>query len=396
MIRRGLLLKLFDAAYMTRWNDKPRPMDFFELDKQAHKMVYAYFLGFFEQDRDDFSWIDIIEGGIFEFLHRLVLTDLKPSVYYPIVKDEDKRRQINEYVYEKLKPYLCAVGEGFKQRYKAYFESAESTIAKRVLAAAHFLSSEWEFQMIGKICPDWYSIDDPRKDFARRRQEASCLKGIGLMDSHPEYRDFLTLCGQLRFQIRWAPLHRTPRTSVLGHSLYVAMVTYLLSLDFDACPVRRFNNYFTGLFHDLPEALTRDIVSPIKRSVEGLSELIKGLERKQMDTFVYPLLPEKMGEQIKMFTDNEFKNCADIDGLKNVGVDSNVLCSKYNQDEFNPRDGELVKAVDELAAFIEASVAIENGCLSGEFQKAKWMCRNEYERKVICGISFGQIYADFT
>ena len=45
MIRKALLLKLLDAAYMQRWNDKIRPVELIELDKQAHKMFIAYFLG---------------------------------------------------------------------------------------------------------------------------------------------------------------------------------------------------------------------------------------------------------------------------------------------------------------------------------------------------------------
>ena len=78
MIRKALLLKIFDAAYMQRWNDKVRPVEMIELDKQAHKMIIAYFLGKFEENTKGFIWIEIIEGGIFELLQRLVITDLKP------------------------------------------------------------------------------------------------------------------------------------------------------------------------------------------------------------------------------------------------------------------------------------------------------------------------------
>ena len=35
MIRKALLLKLFDAAYMQRWNDKIRPVELIELDKSG-------------------------------------------------------------------------------------------------------------------------------------------------------------------------------------------------------------------------------------------------------------------------------------------------------------------------------------------------------------------------
>lgn len=67
MIRKALLLKIFDAAYMQRWNDKIRPIELIELDKQAHKMVIAYFLGKFEEGKSEFHWIDLIEGEFLNF-----------------------------------------------------------------------------------------------------------------------------------------------------------------------------------------------------------------------------------------------------------------------------------------------------------------------------------------
>ena len=72
MIRKPFLLKIFEAADMQRWNDKIRPVDLRELDKQAHKMIITYLLGKFEDETnsENFNWIEIIEGGIFEFCSR--------------------------------------------------------------------------------------------------------------------------------------------------------------------------------------------------------------------------------------------------------------------------------------------------------------------------------------
>ena len=44
VIRKELLELLFEAASIQRWNDHIRPEHFTELDKQAHKMIYAYIL----------------------------------------------------------------------------------------------------------------------------------------------------------------------------------------------------------------------------------------------------------------------------------------------------------------------------------------------------------------
>ncbi|MEI8218410.1 MAG: HAD family hydrolase, partial [Elusimicrobiota bacterium] len=49
MITKQLIERMFDAASMQRWNDHVRPMDFSELDKQAHKMIIAWMLARLEE-----------------------------------------------------------------------------------------------------------------------------------------------------------------------------------------------------------------------------------------------------------------------------------------------------------------------------------------------------------
>jgi putative hydrolase of HD superfamily len=67
----------------------------------------------------------------------------------------------------------------------------------------------------------------------------------------------------------------------------------------------------------------------------------------------------------------------------------------YNEDRFAPRDGELVKASDRLAAFIEAYLAIRNGSGAPELHEALWAIRSEQAYRAIGGIDLGGIYADF-
>lgn len=71
------------------------------------------------------------------------------------------------------------------------------------------------------------------------------------------------------------------------------------------------------------------------------------------------------------------------------------LSQQYNEDRFSPRDGELAKAADSLAAFIEDYEAIRNGCYSNEFHEAKLSFKEKYGRANISGINIGEIYADF-
>jgi putative hydrolase of HD superfamily len=211
---------------------------------------------------------------------------------------------------------------------------------------------------------------------------------------YPKFRDFIDLCGELRFQIRWSHVNRVPKTSVLGHMLIVGMLSYLFSLELGACRKRLINNFFSGLFHDFPEVLTRDIISPVKRSIEGLEELLKKYEKEQMEQEVYGLIPEAWHNEMRMFTEDEFSDIVTVDG-KQITTSVDEIGNKYNSDEFNPRDGELLKAIDELAAFIEAFMALKNGLSSLDLQEAKSRLKERYKQKVVAGIKFGELYADF-
>jgi putative hydrolase of HD superfamily len=396
MIRKGILLKLFDAAYMQRWNDKIRPVELIELDKQAHKMIAAYVLARFEEEAGgDVDWIELVEGGIFDLLQRVVITDLKPQIYYKIKEDREKYRLLNDWVYQELRPVISPLGEEFCRRYRDHFaREEEESPTRRILLAAHLYATKWEFAIVERSNPGGYEIGDIRSDIESKQARVSDLAGIAALQADRRLRNFLDLCGQLRFQVRWAHLHRIPKTSVLGHSLYVAILSYLFSLEVGACDRRKVNNYLTGLFHDLPEVLTRDIISPVKRSVEGLSSLIKEYERELLEKEIYGLIPEGWRDQFAMFSEFEFENFAHVDGRRIVAA-AGEISARYNEDRFDPRDGDLVKRADSLAAFVEAWVGIRNGSVSQDLQEGKFRIREKEEEIRMGPLDFGEIYSDF-
>jgi putative hydrolase of HD superfamily len=394
MIRKDLLLKIYDAASMQRWNDKIRPVELRELDKQAHKMVIAYMLGKFEEGSPGFDWMGLIEGGLFEFLQRIVLTDLKPQVFHRIREDEAKYRQLNEWVYDQLAPIILPLGDAFCDRFRAYFDDPAEDLTRRVLGAAHIYATKWEFDIIERANPRGYEIERIRNDLEARQEHYYDLRGAQQLKLYTNLQNFADLCGQLRFQLRWSHLHRVPKTSVLGHMLIVANLSYLFSLEMRACPKRCYNNYLTGLFHDLPEVLTRDIVHPVKKSIGGLDSLIKEYEKERMAEEVYNLIPQAWHDEIRLFTEIEFASVIRRDGrIEETTTDE--IGRGYNDDRYDPRDGELVKAADNLAAFVEAYLAVANGMKAPSFGITKTKLKEEYRDTVIGGIPLGDIYADF-
>jgi putative hydrolase of HD superfamily len=397
MITRALIEGIFEAASMQRWNDQIRPVELVELDKQAHKMIIAYILGKFEEGQKGFDWIQIIEGGFFEFLQRLILTDLKPPIFNRIKKHPTHYQKLNEWVYRKLKPKIKPLGREFCQRFQSHFlEVQERNLNRRILNAAHFYATRWEFNIIERANPGGFEIDEIKQDLDTKLEEYNDLKGITKLYLQTNIRNFVDLCGQLRFQYRWSHVPRTPRTSVLGHMLIVAILSYLFSLEIKSCRKRCFNNYFTGLFHDLPEVLTRDIISPVKKSVSGLDKLIKQYESEQMKKVVYRLIPPKWHPEIKMFTEDEFKSVIILDN-KIVAKKSEMINRLYNENRYNPRDGEIIKAIDNLTAYVEAYISINNGLKNNQLIEAREKIFKRYTETEpnIAGIEFSALYADF-
>jgi putative hydrolase of HD superfamily len=395
MIGKDLLIELFQAAEMRRWNDKLCPIPLTELDKQGHKMTIAYVLGKFAEHTSDFSWIEVIEGGLFEYFERLTLTDLKPQIFERIKANDETYNELKTEVYTRFTPLISDLN-GLDKRFETYLFHPRDTTSRKVLDAAHFYATKWEFDIIERENASDYEIHEIRRGLQSRQEALADVEGLRYLALFPTYRSFVDLCGRLRFQVRWGQLFRVPRTSVLGHMLIVAILSYLFSLEIGASPKRSANNYFTGLFHDLPEVLTKDIISPVKRAATGLDRFVKDFEREEMERRIYApeLIPKAWQPEMRMFTEDEFVSKVTVDGHVRHTT-SDAITASYNQDRYNPVDGELVKAADDLAAFMEAYLALQNGISNSQLQTAVREKKLLYRKKTIAGINFDDVYGGF-
>lgn len=395
-----LIKRFYDAASMQRWNDHIRLVELNELDKQAHKMVIAYVIAKFEEERlgkGGVNWIKLIEGGIFEFLHRLVLTDIKPPVFHKMMAE--KGNELNTHVFRVLQHDMAGLGdEKFKERFEGYFTSPQNSLERRILRAAHYLATNWEFKIIYHAAPFIYGIERTKENIENQIEDHYDLIGVQKILLGKKSFGFIDLCGQLRFQKRWAHTPRIPETSVLGHMLIVAATSYLgtLEMGVEPCNKRLYNNFYAGLFHDLPEVLTKDIISPIKRSVEGLEDTIKNYEDYQMKEELLPLLPKTWHEEMRYFTYGEFKNKAKQKGEIVLDISFKDLNKKFNEDQFFPMDGAMIKAFDQLSAFIEAKLSIKHGVSSDALLEAESNIYNLMKDSKVSGIDFGRIFRCFS
>lgn len=387
MINSKIIDSIFSSASIQRWNDYPRMVELVELDKQAHKFIIAYFIAKLEKD---VNYTHLIEAGIFEFLRRVVVTDIRPDVFRKAL--QKKSKEINTWVISKLSPSLKDIDNGtFLQKFEDYLNNPEIYKKERfILKAASYLATKWEFSIVYQTSQFLTDIEDVKKSVEEEIEDYYELIGVRKIALNKKLAKVIDLSGRLRFQKRWAQTPRVPETSVLGHMLTVAIFGYFFSIDVNACDKRIQNNFFTALFHDLPEALTRDIITPVKYCVDELSDIIAEYELEKIEDDILPNVPEELHDEFSYILGlfdgkkEEFENKIYEDKIEVVDD-----VSKYNQNKYNPIDGLALKQCDKLSAFVEASLSISHGIKSKELINGKKEILKSL--KEIQGIDFKEI-----
>ncbi len=355
-----ILSLFFESANMHRWNDHIRPLDLTELDKQAHKAAIAWLLGKSEESAGNkVDWRVIIEHTMFSFIQRSVLTDLKPQVFYKITSE--KAEQVNAFVLSEVKRLVPDFDPALFERFKAFLESDADSLEDDIVRAAHYLATRWEFELIYESNRSLYGIDRTRREIAEQIGQYIHLKGVSEIMAAGASFDFIDLVGQLRFQQRWARTPRIPKTTVLGHSLMVADAAYLIDIDDGEDDRTVYNDFYTALFHDLPEVLTKDVITPIKVNIDGLEGILAEYEHDQMEATIMPLLKPEWRDEFRFMAYEPF---TDEDG------------------EFGRRKGYQIKTCDMLAAYMEALISRRYGVTSHSLSEGEKAVRSKLiERK---------------
>ena len=191
--------------------------------------------------------------------------------------------------------------------------------------------------------------------------------------------------------------------------ILVGSLAYLYTLAHGACTARMVNNFFCGLFHDLPELLTRDIISPVKQSSDELARLIREYEAEELDRRIFAslrtakesILGTLLGYYLGLGTDSEF--CERILLPKEPEAETRALAgfaeldTKHDTDAEHPLDGQIVKACDLLGAYLEAYESIKSGVSSTTLTNAIFRLTSQLKNtdKVPSCMHLASLLADF-
>ena len=400
-MEKDLVLKIFEGFSIQRWNDLIRPFDLVEMDKAGEKMVLAYIIGKFEEKKGyKIDWVWIIYASLFDLLRKISLCDIKAPVQQ-MLKNEFKEEylRLNEWVLNQYKDMIpdsklfseFTIYTG--QKADSLPLAANLKRSLMVYNAAHKYSTIREMEMIAPV-NEAARLSNIKTALEKEIQQYLELEGLQKLMTHQKEFDFLLKIEQLRFQTRWNQTPRVPATSVLGHCFYVAIMTLLLGRESNPkmCKKRIVNNFFCALFHDLPESVTRDIISPVKQATDELPNIVKKIEDEIVKKELVPLMDDYFVDEVMYYTNDEFSNRVLIDG-KVKAVSWEELNEKYNSEEYNPIDGRLVRICDHFSALMEADISIKHGITSKHLISGREGTINHYkEGEIISGINVHEFF----
>lgn len=400
-MEKDLVLKIFEGFSIQRWNDLIRPFDLVEMDKAGEKMVLAYIIGKFEEKKGyKIDWVWMIYASLFDLLRKISLCDIKAPVQQ-ILKNEFKEEylRLNEWVLNQYKDMIpdsklfseFTIYTG--QKADSLPLAANLKRSLMVYNAAHKYSTIREMEMIAPV-NEAARLSNIKTALEKEIQQYLELEGLQKLMTHQKEFDFLLKIEQLRFQTRWNQTPRVPATSVLGHCFYVAIMTLLLGRESNPkmCKKRIVNNFFCALFHDLPESVTRDIISPVKQATDELPNIVKKIEDEIVKKELVPLMDDYFVDEVMYYTNDEFSNRVLIDG-KVRAVSWEELNEKYNSEEYNPIDGRLVRICDHFSALMEADISIKHGITSKHLISGREGTINHYkEGEIISGINVHEFF----
>lgn len=361
-----LLDKLFEGFSILRWNDRLRPLEFSQMEKESHKMFLAYLFGKIEEQQgNQVDWKIIIEGGFFELLRKIALSDIKVVVTRQISEDKDLNRRLNQWIIDR---YQGLLSKEMLEKFMTYLDKEEdiSIFEYRILRAAHKYATLREFEILGFIAERNTLFDETESEMYANLMPLMEVKGLQQMIAKQDLYKFNLIFEQLRYQVRWSQTPRIPKTSVMGHAMFVAAMMFYFTIQITDSTETLFANFYAGLFHDLPESVTRDIISPIKHAVAGLDEIIGKIEADIVEEEMFKYLSDSshkvIKEELAGFTKNEFAD-------RHVTINSNTDTLVH---------GKLLRLADELAAMMEASKSIQHGITSPQLEAA---VKSIYESK---------------
>lgn len=179
------------------------------------------------------------------------------------------------------------ISEKTNEEFANWLKTAQGTYEETIYKAATKIATLLELKEIRVEINGDYSLK--YREIIESMKKYESIPGFNeLSNEECECFKAFKSVSRLRNQNRWAAYSYSVSCSVLGHLFDTAVFAYWMCLENHTTEQIATKCFFMGIFHDIPEAFTKDIPSPIKDKIPGFRELTEKYELECMDKKFYP------------------------------------------------------------------------------------------------------------
>lgn len=323
MLSRGLTMK--------RWNNFPRVEDVSMMDNIGFVLHVALFLSHLEEEK--WAKIDklfLIKKIIFSSLNRLVLSDINSGTRdYITSLDSEIFAQLEEKALWKI--FELEWSEELKKDIQVTLNENTKSLENKIILAAKKYAGYIECSMNHRVYTEVYEniLIEMQSELNEQAWELGSLKELL---NNGGYKKYLLHIRGLSQSMRWNQDKRDFPISVMAHLVYVTFISYIIwtlenitgsNLDVEELLLR-------SIYHDIPEAITWDFITPTKRAIPGFVEILEKVELQMMDDYLFCYVSENYKQE--MF--------------------------KYMLEPFDDEYGKTAKYADVISALFEAKIEV--------------------------------------
>lgn len=199
-----------------------------------------------------------------------ILSDINSDVKYRI-------RQKNPYMLkllqEKVQGFIVNVEipENVREDFIAIYQNEKNPqyeLEQAVFQYSKLWVSYYEANFNNKIYPDVYEpVLNNLKQRMNRPENKMFRKYLDIDNRHNELEKFLLNIRRLQFSQRWNRSNRSYQITVMSHLYITFFLAYVIGRIEKKSDAEVSLMMKIALFHDIPEAITGDIVAPTKKAV---------------------------------------------------------------------------------------------------------------------------------
>ena len=300
------------------------------MDNVGATLHTALFLAY---DEEKISWESIdtlylMKKIIFTSLADLILSDINSGTKWYIKKLSP---DIFDELYEKAYDYFLQseAPEILKRDFKTTLTRTDRELEDTIYFAAKKYVWYYEGSTNSRVFPDMYEVPmgEMKTELKKLADKLPSLKN--LMNSNDSEK-YLSHIYRLSFSMRWNQYGRNTPISVMSHKVVVAYISYIIGMignqEWEENDIK--DMLYRAIYHDVPEVITWDIITPTKKAVPWFVELLEEVEKTMMDDYLFGYISP------------EYKN----------------FVYSYILEPFDGESGKLVKYADIFSALIEAKV----------------------------------------